>query len=542
MPRSSRTAGLLLLLALAAPVGAHPVPRDNHDRTVVVRLTADAVLVDYRLELDETRAALDLPRSEQANVRSPRDFYAVFTRYFAPKLAYNLVADLDGKPLEFTCVERRHELSDHLRCDYRFRAEWKPAVGQPHTFRLNEANDPRDDFSRLELRLGASPRVTFWEVIVPSDEVIARSNRERLPGDSDRLRTVSVRFVVSAEGARGWYKAALPPDPELPRTPTEGDASAVLPAAPPGAEVALAKPLREEAAGAEGEAHRSHKLLYLLLDTRQGFVVLLLLAAGFGAVHALTPGHGKTMVAAYLIGEQGTVWNALLLGLVVTLTHTSAVLLLAALLPRFFPHAVPATIQTTLGLVGGLLIAGLGLWLLLRRLSGQADHFHLGGGHHHGHGHSHEPLAARESLSAVVVGPDHAHGPGEAVRPVGWWGVVVLGVSGGIVPCWDAIAMLCVAVSAQRLWLGLPLLLAFSAGLAAVLIALGLSVVYARKWAGGRWGGKFHRVVRALPLASAALITVMGLWLCYDSFHPDAEPPAAARPVSAPSSSPSSPG
>jgi ABC-type nickel/cobalt efflux system permease component RcnA len=514
MPRAPRTACLLLLLALAAPAGAHPVPGDNHDRTVVVRLTAEAVLVDYRLELDETRAALDLPRSEQANIRAPRDFYAVFTHYFGSVLAYNLVANLDGQPLEFTCVEERHELADHLRCDYRFRAPWRPAPGRPHTFELREANFHRDDFSRLELRLGGSPHVTFLEVKAPSDEVIARSNKERKPGDTDRLRTASARFVVSAEGTSGSDSEAAP-----------------------------AGPSREETGGAEAGAPRSHKLLHLLLDTRQGFVVLLLLAAAFGAVHALTPGHGKTMVAAYLIGEQGTVWNALLLGLVVTLTHTAAVLILAALLPRFFPGAVPATIQTVLGLVGGLLIAGLGLWLLLRRLSGRADHFHLGGGHHHhhhhhGHGHSHGPVTARETLSAVVVGPDHAHGPGEAVRPVGWWGIVVLGVSGGIVPCWDAIAMLCVAVSAQRLWLGLPLLLAFSAGLAAVLIALGVSVVYARRWTAGRWGDRFHRVVRALPLASAALITVMGLWLCYDSFHPGAEPPAATQPVSAPSGNP----
>jgi ABC-type nickel/cobalt efflux system permease component RcnA len=530
MPRASPTACLFLLLAVAAPAGAHPVPGDNHDRTIVVRLTAEAVLVDYRLELDETRAALDLPRSEQANIRSPRDFHAVFTRYFGSVLAYNLVANLDGKPLEFACVEQRHGLTDHLRCDYRFHAPWAPAAGRPHTFELREANFYRDDFSRLELRLGGSPRVTFQKVSAPSDEVIARSNRERQPGDSDRLRALSARFVVSEEGPRGWYKPALPADPDPPRSPPEQAAAAAAPAPAPGAEVALTKPWRVEAVGPEGEARRPHKLLYLLLDTRQGLVVLLLLAAGFGAVHALTPGHGKTMVAAYLVGEHGTVWHALLLGLVVTLTHTAAVLVLAALLPRFFPEAVPATIQTALGLVGGLLIAGLGLWLLLRRLSGRADHFHLGGGHHHHHHHhDHEH----------DHGHDHTHGPGEEVRPVGWWGLVVLGVSGGIVPCWDAIAMLCVAVSAQRLWLGLPLLLAFSAGLAAVLIVLGIGVVHARDWAGARWGGKFRRVVRALPLASAALITVMGLWLCYDSFHPE---PPAAQPVSAPSGKPSSRG
>jgi ABC-type nickel/cobalt efflux system permease component RcnA len=79
--------------------------------------------------------------------------------------------------------------------------------------------------------------------------------------------------------------------------------------------------------------------------------------------------------------------------------------------------------------------------------------------------------------------------------------------------------MLCVAISAQRLWLGLPLLLAFSAGLAGVLIAIGVGVVWTRDWAGARWGERpgVLRLVRALPLASAVLITLMGLWLCYDS-------------------------
>jgi nickel/cobalt exporter len=95
---------------------------------------------------------------------------------------------------------------------------------------------------------------------------------------------------------------------------------------------------------------------------------------------------------------------------------------------------------------------------------------------------------------------------------------VVLGFSGGIVPCWDAVALFLFAVSSRNLALGLPLLLAFSAGLAAVLIALGLAVVYARDLAAGRWSDS--RLFRSLPLVSAALITGMGLWLCYGSLHP----------------------
>src|SRR5262249_12052124 len=161
---------------------------------------------------------------------------------------------------------------------------------------------------------------------------------------------------------------------------------------------------------------------------------LLVMAALFGAAHALTPGHGKTLVAAYLVGERGTVGQAVLLGLVTTLTHTAAGLVLAGGVGPACPRGAARGGQRGAGRGGGPGEAGLGVWLLLCRLSGRADHVHRGGGHHH-HGHSHGHGHAEEPL---------------AVRP-GWWGLVVLGVSGGIVPCWDALAMLALAVSAQRL-------------------------------------------------------------------------------------------
>jgi ABC-type nickel/cobalt efflux system permease component RcnA len=90
-------------------------------------------------------------------------------------------------------------------------------------------------------------------------------------------------------------------------------------------------------------------------------------------------------------------------------------------------------------------------------------------------------------------------------------------VTGGIVPCWDAILMFGFAVAMHRIWLGLPLLLAFSAGLAGVLILIGIFVVKAKGFAGSRWGDS--RLFRMLPVASAALVTVIGLWLCYTSVH-----------------------
>jgi ABC-type nickel/cobalt efflux system permease component RcnA len=238
---------------------------------------------------------------------------------------------------------------------------------------------------------------------------------------------------------------------------------------------------------------------------------LLLLAALFGAAHALTPGHGKTLVAAYLVGERGTMTHAFVLGLITTITHTGAVFVLAAVLLFFFPGAVPQSLQSILGLVGGLLVAGMGFWLLLRRLSGGPDHIHLGRHHHH-HGHTHDHSRGHADHYHDEKGQAHA-----LPADVNWWGLIILGISGGIVPCWDAILMLGFAISAQRLWLGIPLLLAFSAGLASVLIVIGIGVVYFKGFATSHWGQGWF--VRALPLTSAILVTGMGLWLCYDSLH-----------------------
>ena len=102
-----------------------------------------------------------------------------------------------------------------------------------------------------------------------------------------------------------------------------------------------------------------------------------------------------------------------------------------------------------------------------------------------------------------------------------------MGISGGIVPCWDAIFLLGFAIITQRLWLAVPLLLAFSAGLAGVLVVIGMVVVYAKGFASAGWGES--RLVRALPVVSAALITVLGLWLCYDSVQARPEVPPISK-------------
>src|SRR5262249_19076106 len=145
----------------------------------------------------------------------------------------------------------------------------------------------------------------------------------------------------------------------------------------------------------------------------------------------------------------------------------------------------PQTLQTVLGFAGGITIAGLGFWLLLRRLAGQADHFHLGGHHHHGDAdnhHDHLPLPA----------------DGEKVR---LWNLIVLGIGGGLIPCWDAITIQLAVIAKGRLWLGPPLVLSFSIGLALTLVAVGVAVVKLKGFGAARWGA--GTLVQALPFLSA---------------------------------------
>jgi ABC-type nickel/cobalt efflux system permease component RcnA len=469
------------------------VPRKSHDRTITVRLTTDVksaepvVLVEYRLEVDPFTVVYDdLPalgdKVELSKLSKPRDFYDAYTRGYAPILAANLVAKLDGKPLEFTCERHGHRLDDetgqplgHLRCDFVFQAKASQQAGERHEFTFYEGNYELEE-GLIRLSLLGERRIQIASKTEPAVALKEKPLAELQPGDDAKLRKATATFTL-ATVPDGQVKGVNPPT-----TPIDQGV----------------------------DTPRSHGNLQDLLDSPHGFWVLLVLAALFGAAHALTPGHGKTLVAGYLVGERGTVGHAFLLGLVTTVTHTGSVIILATGLLFFFPSAVPQDIQTALGLVGGLLVAGMGLWLLLRRLTGGADHIHIGGGHHH---HNHGPGLADHYHDEQ----GHTHPLPTNTTDVRWWNLIVLGVSGGLVPCWDAILMLGFAISAHQLWLGLPLLLAFSAGLAGVLIAIGVAVVYLKGFASSRWSE--NRLIRALPIISALLVTGMGLWLCYDSVH-----------------------
>ena len=228
-------------------------------------------------------------------------------------------------------------------------------------------------------------------------------------------------------------------------------------------------------------------------------------AAGLGALHAMEPGHGKTIVAAYLVGSKGTARHALLLGIIVTVSHTAGVYLLGAVTLYAQKYIMPDRLYPFLSVISGVLIAGMGIYILLKRLMGDDfshSHVHGPGGHSHGlfwHSHS----------------PEVEHGEGEVTPPVADGAklskrqLLVLGITGGMVPCPAALVVLLSAVALHRVGFGLFLIVAFSLGLAAVLIGMGLVAVYA-----GRLLSRVPvegKVIRMwIPAASAAMITILG--------------------------------
>jgi nickel/cobalt exporter len=227
-------------------------------------------------------------------------------------------------------------------------------------------------------------------------------------------------------------------------------------------------------------------------------------AAGLGAFHALEPGHGKTVVAAYLVGSRGTAWHALILGLIVTGTHTAGVYGLGAVTLLASHYIVPERLYPWLGVLSGVAICALGCSLLLRRRTAPAPHGH---DQRHDHGHPH-PLPPEHAHHHPQPHGAHAHPHPSAT--VSRRDLMVLGVTGGIVPCPAALVVLLSAIALGRVGFGLLLIMAFSVGLAAVLVAIGILMVYAQRFM-ARFHGDGALLTRWLPLTSAAMITLFGV-------------------------------
>ncbi|MDQ6732995.1 MAG: sulfite exporter TauE/SafE family protein [Nitrospirota bacterium] len=218
----------------------------------------------------------------------------------------------------------------------------------------------------------------------------------------------------------------------------------------------------------------------------------LVVAFGLGAIHALSPGHGKTVVAAYLVGSRGTARHALLLGATVTVSHTIGVFLLGLATLYFSKYFVPERLYPWLGLFSGLTICVIGLTLLRQRWrSIWTGHKHVD---EHGHGHIHD---------GQEDGHGHSHINDGSLKSL-----LGLGITGGIIPCPSALVVLLSAIAFHQIAFGLLLIVAFSAGIAATLVGIGFLMVYVGETMGRV--NRFPTLTRLLPVVSAAGVTVLG--------------------------------
>jgi nickel/cobalt exporter len=490
-----RGAGLLAGVAMtalvtAASAGAHPLGNFSISHYAGIDVGPDAIQVRYLIDMAEIPTFQEIQeRGLVAEVGHPS--VAPWLARMAETLARGLRVEVDGRRLPLTATARE--------------IIFPPGAGDLPTLKLGVVyRAPLGDTpaGALELRYvdeNFADRAGWKEIVIRAGAGVTLARATAPATDrSGQLSDYPVDLINSP-----------PQDLEARATFTREIATAA-PAAP-------ATPLGLQP-NRQGSSATAFADLIARREPGAGIVaVALMVAVALGAFHALEPGHGKTVVAAYLVGSRGTARHALILGLVVTASHTAGVYLLGGVTFYASQHVVPERLYPWLSLGSGLTIAVLGAVMFLRRFAGGGGgHDHDHHGHHHSHGHPRDHAHAHDHAHSHT----HAHdGHDHRDAPVSLRALVALGVSGGIIPCPAALVVLLSALSMHRVGFGLVLIVAFSVGLAAVLVIIGVLMVYAgRLMARFREDGPWIR--RWLPLTSSAVMTLLGLGIAAQAMVP----------------------
>jgi nickel/cobalt transporter (NicO) family protein len=435
---------LVVTLLVAPGAMAHPLGNFSINHLSTIRISADRVDVRYVLDQAEIPTVRERGLSRQEVLRRK-----------AGEVARRLDLVVNGRPVR-------------LAPSGSPRLSFPPGAGGLKTTRLElslaaAVRDPRT----VQLRDGTFPGRVGWKAVVAEAGRGTAVRTDAPSGDPTRgLRTYPEDLSSRPADRRRASFAVRPGSGELTAPASEGGPTRTVRAAPGG----------QGGEDASTGARSADGFAALFEDAASGeavLVLLLLAAAGWGALHALSPGHGKAMVAAYLVGTRGGARHAVALGATVTVTHTIGVFALGVVTLGLSQYVLPEDLYPWLTLISGLLVVAVGAGVLRSR----ARHAR----HHHHHHHHEKPS---------------------------WRGVLGLGAAAGLIPCPSALVVLLAAISQHQVALGLGLITAFSLGLAATLTALGLIVVYARdRLPRLRRGG---RIAAALPSLSALVIVGVG--------------------------------
>jgi nickel/cobalt exporter len=461
-----------LLAMLAVPASAHPLGNYTVNRAVAVTLAADQVDILYLVDMAEipafsTIAAIDTGGDGSVST----DESHAYAETACGQVRRGLVLSVDGATLG-PAGGAAPELSfptgagglRTLRLACHFVAQMPAGLAAGSLSITDGIQD--DHVGWREVTIAAAGGLRLTQSDVPSRSPSA--NLSAYP--SDRLVT--------------------PPDVR------HGRASFAVTGAPSGAAGVVAAPA--------GTPTAADPLAGLVGGELSPSLVMLavLLAAGLGAAHALSPGHGKTLVAAYLVGSRGTVRQAVALGATVAATHTAGVLVLGVIVLVAGQLVLPEVVIGWLTVVSGGLMAVLGAALVWRSMRRPRR-----GGHRHDHDHATAHAHGRAHRQGRA---DSGADPVLTVR-----GVAVLGIAGGLVPSASALIVLLAAITTGRLGFGLALIVAFGAGMAIVLGGLAVATTLARGWLGSRvamhGSAGLQRALGLLPIGSGILVLGIGL-------------------------------
>lgn len=464
-------AGALALLVLA-PTGvasAHPLGNFTTNTSTGLVVGAEGVTVDYVLDLAEVPAFQVVERLGRGpDGHADPDAAQQYRTEQCDELAGGLQVQLDGEPVALTVAAADLSFPQGeaglatLRLECRLELDASSFVGE-RTVTVTDGNFPE----RLGWReiTAVGDGVTVTDSDVPADSVSARLTDypDELLQSPLRQREATVTVRPGGEGTTGT-------------TPTEPGESVV------------------------GWVERMTTAFTDLVATQELTVAFGFLATGIaiflGALHALAPGHGKTVMAAYLVGSRGTSRQALQLGMTVAITHTAGVFALGLVLSASQTVA-PEQLYPYLGLASGLLFAGVGAMLLRRAVRARRR------GHSHAHDHSHEDEHGHSH--------GHSHGHEHGDEPLTWRSLLAPGLAGGLVPSPSALVVLLGGIAIGRAWFGVTLVVAYGIGMAATLVGAGYLLLRARtRFAGRAPSGRWVRISSALPVATASLVVVGG--------------------------------
>ncbi len=435
---------LIAALFVVSELHAHPMGTKLYGHRMTVLATPDAIKIAYIVEIPTSKLVLMMDRYKKKHgfERLGPEEERAFNEDMRRHLTSNLQLTVGGRSVRL--VWDPNYAPSQGAGDYRF-FEYRLYLIAP----LEEVSDEGVPFSMINRNFRMERAVFHNEV-------------QHLPG----------AYVADADVPRdmGWSedsKFRL-----LSGVYRRGEAPPAVPVRGP-----------ERLVGKTGGTQllgmlRIHELTLNII------IIALITALFLGAVHALSPGHGKALVAAYLVGSHGTIGHAVLLGLIVTLTHVFSVILIGIVSLIAAHYVVPEYYMPFISLASGLLIVVIGIWLIIKRVKGRA----------------------------VRAEHDHVH-PG---RDVGWRTLLAFGVTGGIVPCPSALVVMLSAIAIGRIAFGFLLILFFSLGLAATLTVIGIIAVKAARLL-DRFAAT-QILTRWLPLASAIVIALLGLAIIYQGF------------------------